>query len=142
MAPLRARIHCLGALVTILSGTTLASPANDFHTLLDEHWATVEREQVFFLSDPDAFRMNGQLPSFSHEAYARREKASSATARSAMAIRKSASFTINYLIVNPRVAPPGGIRGNTCTAASFEFAHNIHGDRLDIRRGRGKRIPG
>ncbi|MEQ8206591.1 MAG: DUF885 family protein, partial [Woeseia sp.] len=57
---------------TIQANTASATPADDFHALLDEHWETAKREQVFFRSDPDAFRMNGALPSFSADAYARR----------------------------------------------------------------------
>ncbi|ANO51158.1 DUF885 domain-containing protein [Woeseia oceani] len=57
----------------IHANTTAAAPADDFHVLLDEHWATTQREQVYFRSDPDAFRMNGALPSFSADAYSRRQ---------------------------------------------------------------------
>ncbi len=60
-------------LLSLLAGTAPGSPGEDFQALLDEHWAAAVRERVFFRTDPDAFRMNGPLPSFSDEAYARRE---------------------------------------------------------------------
>ncbi|MGB5246575.1 MAG: DUF885 family protein [Woeseia sp.] len=60
-------------LFTFLPVIAVASASDDFHALLAEHWTEAQREQVFFRSDPDAFRMNGQLPSFSDAAYARRE---------------------------------------------------------------------
>lgn len=56
----------------ICSAAQAAAVDDDFHALLDEHWQTAVREQVFFRSDPDAFRMNGKLPSFSEAAYQRR----------------------------------------------------------------------
>ncbi|MBX2836641.1 MAG: DUF885 domain-containing protein, partial [Gammaproteobacteria bacterium] len=40
--------------------------------LLDKHWAKAEEEQIFFRKDPDAFRMNGELPDVSAEGRARR----------------------------------------------------------------------
>lgn len=43
-----------------------------FERLLDEHWKNANKEQVFFRKDPDTFRMNSKLPSFSKEARARR----------------------------------------------------------------------
>ena len=57
---------------------TACSPAGEntadkFHALLDEHWARATQEQVFFRTDPDAFRPNGNLPEFSAEARARRQ---------------------------------------------------------------------
>ena len=39
--------------------TAAASPKGDFEALLDEHWAVANREQVFFRTDPDAWRMHG-----------------------------------------------------------------------------------
>lgn len=51
-----------------------ASPSGDFKALLDEHWATANREQVFFRTDPDAWRMNGKLAEFTTEARARRQR--------------------------------------------------------------------
>jgi uncharacterized protein (DUF885 family) len=54
-------------------GTCLADPAGKFHALLDEHWATAEKEQIFFRTDADAFRLNGKLPEFTPEARARRQ---------------------------------------------------------------------
>jgi uncharacterized protein (DUF885 family) len=50
-----------------------ADASEDFHHLLDEHWATAEKEQVFFRTDADAFRLNGKLPEFTPAARARRQ---------------------------------------------------------------------
>jgi uncharacterized protein (DUF885 family) len=44
-----------------------------FETLLNDHWQNANKEQVFFRKDPDAFRMNGKLPSFSKQSEKRRE---------------------------------------------------------------------
>lgn len=54
------------------AGSGMADPAQDFHSLLDEHWATAEKEQIFFRTDSDAFRPYGKLPEFTPEARARR----------------------------------------------------------------------
>jgi len=51
----------------------LRDPAEDFHALLNEHWATAEKEQIFFRTDPDAFRPNGKLPEVTAQARARRQ---------------------------------------------------------------------
>jgi uncharacterized protein (DUF885 family) len=48
--------------------------SQQFEQLLDEHWKNANIEQVFFRKDPDAFRMNGKLPSFSKKSEKRREK--------------------------------------------------------------------
>ena len=48
--------------------------SGDFKALLDEHWATANREQVFFRTDPDAWRMHGKLAEFTTEARARRQR--------------------------------------------------------------------
>ncbi len=60
-------------LLTALPVAAVADAGKNFHELLAEHWAAAEREQVFFRSDPDAFRMNGRLPSFSPTSYQRRQ---------------------------------------------------------------------
>ena len=44
-----------------------------FEQLLNDHWKNANKEQVFFRKDPDAFRMNGKLPSFSKKSEKRRE---------------------------------------------------------------------
>jgi uncharacterized protein (DUF885 family) len=54
------------------SMTAIASPSEDFEALLDDHWATANREQVFFRTDPDAWRMRGKLAEFTADARARR----------------------------------------------------------------------
>lgn len=49
------------------------SPASAFQGVLDDHWDSALAEQVFFRSDPDAWRMNGKLAAFTFEARARRK---------------------------------------------------------------------
>ncbi|MHA7815582.1 MAG: DUF885 domain-containing protein [Pseudohaliea sp.] len=47
--------------------------AEAFGRLLAEHWARAQEEQVFFRTDPDAFRPNGALPDVGPEGRARRQ---------------------------------------------------------------------
>jgi uncharacterized protein (DUF885 family) len=51
----------------------LADDKADFDALLKEHWARANDEQIFFRTDPDAFRPNGKLPEFNPEARTRRQ---------------------------------------------------------------------
>jgi uncharacterized protein (DUF885 family) len=51
----------------------LADTGAAFHSLLNEHWAAAQTEKVFFRSDPDAWRMDGDLPEHTNEARARRQ---------------------------------------------------------------------
>jgi hypothetical protein len=46
--------------LAVASVTADASPSGDFQALLDKHWATANREQVYFRTDPDAWRMHGK----------------------------------------------------------------------------------
>lgn len=48
--------------------------SQQFKQLIDEHWHTANKEQIFFRKDPDAFRMNGKLPDMSKAGRDRREK--------------------------------------------------------------------
>lgn len=50
-----------------------ATSGEIFQTILDDHWENAVAEQVFFRSDPDAWRMNGKLAEFTVEARARRQ---------------------------------------------------------------------
>jgi uncharacterized protein (DUF885 family) len=50
-----------------------ASAADELHALLDEHWSRATEEQIFFRTDPDAFRPSGKLPEFSPQARERRQ---------------------------------------------------------------------
>lgn len=50
------------------------SSSQQLEQLLNEHWKNANQEQIFFRKDPDAFRMNGKLPSFSKTAEKRRQK--------------------------------------------------------------------
>lgn len=49
------------------------TPSAEFQGLLTVHWERAQKEQVFFRTDPDAFRPNGKLPEFSATARARRK---------------------------------------------------------------------
>ncbi|MGI9284779.1 MAG: DUF885 domain-containing protein [Pseudomonadales bacterium] len=56
--------------------TTSQSPAvpeQSFQELLEQHWENANAEQVFFRSDPDAWRMNGKLAEFTPDARRRRK---------------------------------------------------------------------
>lgn len=54
------------------SGVSAQTDKADFDALLKEHWAQANEEQIFFRTDPDAYRPNGKLAEFSKEARARR----------------------------------------------------------------------
>lgn len=43
-----------------------------FDSILKEHWAAANKEQIFFRKDPDTFRMNGTLPDVSAKGRNRR----------------------------------------------------------------------
>ncbi len=57
----------------VASADEVKTSSQQFEQLLNEHWQTANKEQIFFRKDPDAFRMNGKLPSFSKAAEKRRE---------------------------------------------------------------------
>ena len=64
----------LGTLYWLIPvGLTHADAARDFHALLDEHWSTAKKEQIFFRTDADAFRLDGKLPEYTPRARARRQ---------------------------------------------------------------------
>ena len=65
--PLVAMLLLLGA------RTAAASPSDELYALIDEQWETSLREQVFYRTDPDAWRMNGKLAEYSADALARRQ---------------------------------------------------------------------
>jgi uncharacterized protein (DUF885 family) len=56
-----------------VSADEVKTSSQQFEQLLKEHWQTANKEQIFFRKDPDAFRMNGKLPSFSKASEKRRE---------------------------------------------------------------------
>jgi uncharacterized protein (DUF885 family) len=74
------KLSKMSAGVLILSGLFCASSAianqasEQFTQLLDEHWQTANKEQIFFRKDPDAFRMKGKLPEMSAHGRERRSK--------------------------------------------------------------------
>jgi uncharacterized protein (DUF885 family) len=59
--------------VSAVFGNIYADDKASFHALLSEHWARANAEQIFFRTDPDAFRPNGKLPEFTSDARARRQ---------------------------------------------------------------------
>jgi len=50
-----------------------ATTVDSFQAILDDHWENAMAEQIFFRSDPDAWRMNGKLAEFTADARARRQ---------------------------------------------------------------------
>jgi uncharacterized protein (DUF885 family) len=77
---LKHRFSTLVLAISIISSSALSiayakepNSSEQFKQLLDTHWKNANQEQVFFRKDPDTFRMNGELPSFSAKARARRE---------------------------------------------------------------------
>jgi len=58
---------------SVLADETKNPSSQKFEQLLNDHWKRANKEQVFFRKDPDAFRMNGKLPSFSKQSEKRRE---------------------------------------------------------------------
>ena len=57
----------------VVSADEGKTSSQQFEQLLNEHWQTANKEQIFFRKDPDTFRMNGKLPSFSKASEKRRE---------------------------------------------------------------------
>ncbi len=64
----------LSSLSTVSFAYAGTSPSSIFNDLLSAHWQNANKEQVFFRKDPDTFRMNGKLPSFSKASRDRREQ--------------------------------------------------------------------
>ena len=49
----------VSACLLALTAVAAEQPASEqFRQLLDEHWQRAEQEQVFFRTDPDAYRPN------------------------------------------------------------------------------------
>ena len=69
-----------------------------FHALLDDHWAVAETEKVFFRTDPDAWRMDGELSEHTAEARARRQRFNQ------QVLGKLAEISIDDLDANDRVS--------------------------------------
>jgi uncharacterized protein (DUF885 family) len=64
----------VSACLLALTAVAAEQPASEqFRQLLDEHWQRAEREQVFFRTDPDAYRPNGKLAEVNAQARARRQ---------------------------------------------------------------------
>ncbi len=64
---------CALIALTLAACGSAETPAQAFHSILDDHWKNVLAEQVFFRSDPDGWRMNGKLAEFTGEARTRRK---------------------------------------------------------------------
>ena len=50
-----------------------ATPADSLNKILADHWASANKEQIFFRKDPDTFRMNGKSPEISSAGRVRRQ---------------------------------------------------------------------
>ena len=74
------KLKQLSITALVLSGlfsatSTFANQASEqFQQLLDDHWQSANKEQIFFRKDPDAFRLNGKLPEVSKNGRDRRSK--------------------------------------------------------------------
>jgi uncharacterized protein (DUF885 family) len=68
-----ARVHLVAVFALLDICVAVASPADALRELIDEQWETSTREQVFFRTDPDAWRMHGKLAEYSADALARRK---------------------------------------------------------------------
>jgi uncharacterized protein (DUF885 family) len=66
-------LFTLSASFLVHAATQKSQSSQQFEQLLSDHWKNANKEQVFFRKDPDAFRMNGKLPSFSKKSEKRRE---------------------------------------------------------------------
>jgi len=66
----------LGLIALAFSAQSIAAnpDSKNFKQLLNDHWKTANKEQIFFRKDPDTFRMNGKLPDMSKKGLERREK--------------------------------------------------------------------
>ncbi len=68
----RALWYCALISLNLAACDSSKTPSEAFRSVLDDHWENAVAEQVFFRSDPDAWRMNGKLAAFTVEARARR----------------------------------------------------------------------
>jgi uncharacterized protein (DUF885 family) len=62
-------------LATVLTVGTVSADdhsTDSLETILSDHWAAANEEQLFFRKDPDTFRMNGKLPDMSEQGRTRR----------------------------------------------------------------------
>lgn len=58
---------------TVLSWHAFADPNKDLANIIDKHWQNSQIEKVFFRTDPDGWKPNGQLAEFTPQALTRRE---------------------------------------------------------------------
>lgn len=79
---MKLKILALNISVALLVTLSNVATANDvstssnaqeaFDSIIKEHWASANKEQIFFRKDPDTFRMNGSLPDVSAKGRQRR----------------------------------------------------------------------
>lgn len=69
----RALWQCAFITALVAGCDSADTPTTAFHNILDDHWEHAVAEQVYFRSDPDAWRMDGKLAAFTIEARARRK---------------------------------------------------------------------
>ena len=62
----------LVAFLGVFSLPVVADDLDDFNVILKEHWSRAEQEQIFFRTDPDAYRPSGKLAEVSDAARQRR----------------------------------------------------------------------
>ncbi len=65
---------CVSSLLACVPETadTEISAADEFHALLEDHWASAVSEKIYFRNDGDAWRMDGKLSEHTAEARTRR----------------------------------------------------------------------
>lgn len=97
------QIKIITTSLLLLSGllsvfTAVANQASEqFQQLIDNHWKTANKEQIFFRKDPDTFRMNGHLPEMSATGRDRREKYNNTL------LKRIDEINVNKLPVNEQI---------------------------------------
>lgn len=68
------KINTITTVFILLLMSSGVSAKESFSNILEDHWNTANKEQLFFRKDPDTFRMNGLLPDVSAQGRNRRAK--------------------------------------------------------------------
>jgi uncharacterized protein (DUF885 family) len=66
-------ISFLVVTLLLINGNAKAEDNEDLRALLNQHWQMAKKENVFFRTDPDAWKPNGKLADFSAQGIARRK---------------------------------------------------------------------
>ncbi len=64
---------CLSFCALLCLGFSLTASGEDLDSILEDHWAHANREQIFFRTDPDTYRPNGKLAEVTAAARGRRQ---------------------------------------------------------------------